>query len=49
MAELVMIMGHEVDNKMPYMTKKAQPKEFMILSLTTSFIINETSKVAIAK
>lgn len=48
-AELAMIIGQEVAKSIPYITKKAQPNEFITLSLVTFFIINETNNVAIAR
>lgn len=48
-AELAMIMGHDVANKNPYNTKKAQPIELMTLNLVTFFIMKETSSIAIAR
>jgi len=48
-AELAIIIGHAVANIIPYITKKTQPIELMILSHVTLFIKKETSKVVMAR
>ncbi|NNK26976.1 MAG: hypothetical protein HKP06_01930 [Flavobacteriaceae bacterium] len=49
MAAFAMIIGHAVAKRKPYITKRIQPIELMILSLLTFFIKNEISIMAIAE
>lgn len=48
MATLEITIGHDVESNIPYKTNNAQPKELIILSFRTFFIINEINRTTIA-